>query len=175
MLANAPQLEQALLEFAHNSGIFAFMHSPWGWPTVESLHYLGLCLLLGTVGVFDLRMLGMGRGINYQQLHRLVPVGVLGYLINVFTGTLFVVSAPDQYLYNPAWQSKIILMLLAGLNLLLFYTTMAKLVHKTPADSTVPGPARIMAGISLASWCAVIVAGRLITYYRPPYHWCWWC
>ena len=169
------QLEQALLQFAHDSGIFAFMHSPWGWPLIESLHYLGLCLLLGTVGVFDLRMLGIGRGLAYAHLHRLVPIGVAGYFLNVLTGTLFVVSAPDQYLYNPAWQSKIVLMLIAGCNLLVFYGTMARIVRTTNTEASVPTAARYMAAISLFAWCGVIIAGRLITYYRPPYAWCWWC
>lgn len=170
-----PQLEQFLLAIAHDSGIFAFMHSPWGWPVVESLHYVGLCLLLGTVGIFDLRMLGVGKGLSYDQLHRLVPVGVAGYLLNVLTGTLFVLSVPDQYLYNPAWQSKLALMGVAGCNLLLFYKTMANRVKHTDADQPVPGAARVMALVSLLAWCGVIVAGRLITYYRPPYVWCWWC
>jgi len=168
-------IAESLNQFAVSSGIYAFMNSPWGWPAIESLHYLGLCLLLGTVGTFDLRMLGIGRGIAYRQLHRLVPVGVGGYLLNVLTGTLFVVSAPDQYLYNPAWLSKIGLMIVAGLNLLLFYLTMAHIVRDCDDDQAVPGAAKLMAAISLIAWCGVIIAGRLITYYRPPYHWCVWC
>jgi hypothetical protein len=82
-------MEQALLQFSQFTGIFAFMNSPWGWPVVESLHFFGLSLLIGTVGVFDLRMLGFGAGISYQFLHRLVPIGVFGYTLNVTTGTMF--------------------------------------------------------------------------------------
>ena len=116
-------MEQALLAFSHGTGIFDFMHSPWGWPVAESLHFLGLSLLIGTVGVFDLRMVGLGSGISYRHLHRLVPVGVLGYAINVVTGTMFLSSAPDQYLYNPAFQTKLGFMLLAGCNVCLLYTS----------------------------------------------------
>lgn len=167
-------MEAILLQFAESSGIYAFMHSAWGWPLVESLHYVGLCLLLGTVGVFDLRLLGVAPGLDYRLLHQLVPVGVAGYLLNVTTGTLFVVSAPDQYLYNPAFQSKLALMLLAGINLLLFYSTAAGAVRGTAATGTVLPRARIMALVSLLAWTGVIIGGRLITYFRPPYHWCWW-
>ena len=92
-----------LLAFGQRSGIYDFMHSAWGWPTVESLHFTGLCLLNGTVGVFDLRMLGLARGIPMHALHKLVPWGVGGYLLNVTTGVMFVVSALDQYLFNPAF------------------------------------------------------------------------
>ena len=168
-------MEQALLAFSHETGIFDFMHSPWGWPVVESLHFFGLSLLIGTVGVFDLRMLGLGSGIAYRHLHRLVPVGVLGYALNVVTGTMFLSSAPDQYLYNPAFQTKLGFMLLAGCNVLWFYTTCSTEVRATADFQTVRGRAKLIGTVSLLAWCAIIVCGRLITYYRPPYHWCFWC
>ena len=63
---------ESLLNFSQATGIYYFMNSPWGWPIVESLHFLGLCLLIGTVGVFDLRLLGMAKGIEIADLHKLV-------------------------------------------------------------------------------------------------------
>ncbi|MEQ8955439.1 MAG: hypothetical protein RL120_15005 [Gammaproteobacteria bacterium] len=168
-------MENSLLQFAHATGIYSFMHSAWGWPIIESLHFIGLSLLLGCVGVFDLRMLGMARGIEFRQLHRLVPFGVAGFLLNVSTGTMFLVSAPDQYLYNPAFQTKLGLMLVAGINMLWFYGSSAAMVRQHSRELTAPRRARVVAAISLACWCGVIICGRLITYYRPPYDWCWWC
>lgn len=168
-------MEATLLHFSQATGIFWFMNSTWGWPIAETLHFLGLCLLIGTVGVFDLRMLGLGKGIALIDLHRLVPVGVAGYLINVTTGAMFLTTAPDQYLYNPAVQSKLLFMLIAGINMLVFYTTTATATRATPALHSAPQRARVIAAVSLACWCAVIICGRLITYYRPPYHWCIWC
>lgn len=166
---------ETLLQFSQSTGIFQFMNSTWGWPIAESLHFMGLCLLIGTVGVFDLRMLGIGKGIALADLHRFVPIGVAGYLLNVTTGTMFLSTAPDQYLYNPALQVKLLFMLVAGINMLFFYGTTAAAAYATPADAPVLVRARVIAAVSLASWCAVIVCGRLITYYRPPYHWCVWC
>ena len=168
-------MEQALLQFSQFTGIFAFMNSPWGWPVVESLHFFGLSLLIGTVGVFDLRMLGFGAGISYQFLHRLVPIGVFGYTLNVATGTMFLSSAPNQYLYNPAFQTKIGLMLVAGANMMWFYGTTSSKVRDTKDFDMVSARARAIALLSLACWCGVIICGRLITYFRPPYHWCFWC
>ena len=52
---------------------FVQAHEPWVWPLCETLHYLGLSLLLGTVGLFDLRVLGLAKGIPPGTLHRLVP------------------------------------------------------------------------------------------------------
>ena len=164
-----------LLSFSQATGIYTLMNSSWGWPVVESIHFLGLCLLIGTVGLFDLRMMGFAQEISLAELHKLVPFGVLGYLLNVLTGTMFLSSAPDQYLYNPAVQSKLFFMLVAGANMLLFYGTTAEVIDGRSGSTRTLRRAKIMAGISLACWCAVIICGRLITYYRPPYHWCLWC
>ena len=166
---------ELLLNFSQSTGIYQFMNSPWGWPIAESIHFLGLSLLIGTVGVFDLRMLGMAPGLSYADLHKLIPFGVAGYLLNVTTGTMFLTTAPDQYLFNPAFQTKMLFMLIAGINMLFFYTTTSKQVKGTAAMSGLPMRARTMAAISLACWCGVIIGGRLITYFRPPYYWCFWC
>ena len=151
------------------------MNSPWGWPTAESIHFLGLCLLIGCVGVFDLRMLGIGRGISYVQMHKLVKIGVFGYILNVTTGIMFLTTAPDQYLFNPAFQSKLLFMLVAGLNMLWFYTHHSVSVKMTDSVVSLTYRVKAIAMISLLCWMAVIICGRLITYFRPPYHWCWFC
>jgi hypothetical protein len=151
------------------------MHSAWGWPFIESLHFLSLCMLIGSVGVFDLRLLGLAKGIPFDALHKLIPVGVAGFCINVITGIMFFVSAPDQYLFNPAFQTKMFFIVLAGINMLLFYKTSVVMVRTTPALENPPGRAMMIGLVSLACWSMVIICGRLITYYRPPYHWCFWC
>jgi hypothetical protein len=151
------------------------MHSTWGWPAVETVHFLGLSLLIGTVGLFDLRMMGLARGIPMSGLHQLVPWGVAGYVLNVITGVMFVTSAPDQYLFNPAFQTKLVLMGIAGLNGLIFYRVAFGPVKRAGADSPAPRAAKFAAMISLSCWIGVIVCGRLITVFRPPYYWRFWC
>ena len=165
---------ESIEAFAHATGIYAFMNSAWGWPFIESMHYIALALLLGTVGVFDLRMLGVARSIPLGALHRFVPIGVGAYVANICTGSLFFVSAPDQYMYNPAFQLKLLCMAIAGVNVAVFYSTIAGQVKTLGTDVVVPPMARVIAAVSLASWTGVIICGRLITYFRPPYHWQWW-
>jgi uncharacterized membrane protein len=164
-------MEASLLSFSQASGILAFMNTPWGWPFVETLHFLGLSLLIGTVGLFDLRLLGLAQHISIHSLHKLVPWGVVGYLMNLITGIMFVSSAPDQYLHNPAFISKLSFMGVAGINMILFY------LISWPAgtlDSELRlRHARTGAAVSLFCWLGVIVCGRLITFFRPP--WCWFC
>ena len=66
---------EALLDFSQKTGLYDFMNSTWGWPVVETLHFVGLSLLIGTVGLFDLRMMGLAKGVPMSALHRLVPWG----------------------------------------------------------------------------------------------------
>jgi hypothetical protein len=168
-------MEQMLLNFSQATGIFGFMNSPWGWPVIESLHFIGLSLLLGTVGLFDLRVLGLAPAIPLPALHRLIPFGVAGFGLNVLTGVMFVSSVPDQYLYNPAFQSKLLCMALAGLNMLLFYSSSFRAVMQSSPSAQALRTARVFAAISLLCWAGVITGGRLITFFRPPFYWCFWC
>ena len=155
---------------------YVMKHYQWAWPTAECLHFIGLCLLIGTVGVFDLRMIGFLRRIPLGALHRLIPWGVFGYGINVVTGVSFLSTYPDQYIHNPAFQIKILFMATAGVNVLVLYLTMYRSVALVGAGEQAPLGARLAAGISLACWIGVIVCGRYLTFYRPPnYFWCPWC
>jgi hypothetical protein len=166
----------ALVVWSIDAGIFDLMYSAWGWPIAEIVHFTGLCLLIGTVGMFDLRMMGLVRGLSLAALHKLVPFGVLGFALSAASGFAFVVTSPDQYLYNPAWQIKMALLALAGLNMALFYLTTARAVKALGPDDAPPFAARLFAGTSLLCWIGVIAAGRVITAFRPPsWFWCAWC
>jgi hypothetical protein len=103
--------------------VAAFMRTEWGWPAVESIHFIGLTLLFGTIAVWDLRLLGLLKRVPIAELYRLVPFAVLGFAINATSGSMFLMTEPDQYLYNPAFQFKLLLIALAGLNVLVFYAT----------------------------------------------------
>jgi hypothetical protein len=144
-----------------------FMRTAWAWPFVESAHFLGLCLLIGGVGTFDLRLLGVGGRIPIAEVHRLIPWGILGFAINISTGFLFLMTEPDQYIYNPAFHLKLMLITIAGLNAGTFYLTTYRQVFGDRALLKAPTHARVIAAISLCAWIGVIVCGRLITFYRP--------
>lgn len=165
----------AIEAWAKAVGIYQLMNTSWAWPTAEIIHFFGICLLMGTVGMFDLRMMGVARGVSMHALHRLVPLGVAGYLMCAVTGSFFIVTAPAQYLYNPAIQTKILLMALAGINVAVFYLFSSRAVLASAESGAAPAPARIAAFISLTCWLGVITAGRLVTFFRPPEFWCLWC
>ena len=64
----------------------------WLWPLCESLHFLGLSLLIGTAGFFDLRLLGFMRGVSLGSAKRFIPWATAGFLVNAITGVVFFVS-----------------------------------------------------------------------------------
>ena len=167
------QAFQVWLKTTYIAGVMTNVNG--AWPISESIHFVGLCLLIGTIGVFDLRMIGLIKRMPVAALHRLIPLGILGYCMNVLTGITFLSAFPDQYIYNPAFQSKLLFMAVAGLNVALFYLTMYRSVASTAPNDEVPLPARIAGGVSLICWIGVIFCGRLITFFRPPWHWCPWC
>ena len=139
----------------------------WGWPIFESLHFLGMSLLLGTVGVFDLRLLGFARGIPIAALHRLIPIGISGFFINLVTGICFISGTPDQYLFNKAFYWKVTFITIAGVNVLIFYARTFRRLLEVPLDVPPPLSARLAGGVSLLAWIGVMSAGRLLTFFRP--------
>jgi hypothetical protein len=147
--------------------VAAFMHSAWGWPAAESLHFIGLSLLLGTIGVFDLRLLGVAKRIPIIALHKLIPWGIGGFAVNAITGSMFLMTEPDQYVYNPSFHFKLLFMACAGLNALMFYLIPYRHIRRLPPDAGAPPVARVVAVVSLSMWLAVIVCGRMLTFYRP--------
>ena len=139
-----------------------FMTSKWGWPFCETVHFLGLSLLIGTVGMFDLRLLGMGRRIPILALHKLVPWGVSGYVMALVTGIMFLATEPDQYIFNSAFHWKMLFMAAAGLNMATFYLAVFRGIGEDSGPS-----AKLIGALSLFLWIGVIVFGRMLTFYRP--------
>jgi hypothetical protein len=171
-MSTEPLTAQPWEQWIRASGLHHFIaaHGQWLWPALQSIHYLGFSLLLGTVGLFDLRVLGMARQIAPAKLHRLIPFGIAGFAVNLLTGIVFFSGFPEQYFYNPSFQLLITFVMLAGLNVVLFYTSPAFAeVNRLEPGQDAPWRAKLMAGTSLSCWIAVLICGRLITFFRPPF------
>lgn len=158
--------------WVRSTELHAFVHryEPHLWPALQTIHYFGLCLLVGTVGLFDLRVLGLARAIPPGALHRLIRWGIAGFAINLLTGIVFFSGHPEQYAYNQAFAFKATFMAIAGMNILAFYGTRAFAeVKAAPPGADLDFRIKLIAGTSLAMWIAVLVCGRLITFFRPPF------
>jgi hypothetical protein len=150
-----------------HSPVRTLMQTAWAWPIAESLHFIGLSLLIGTIGAFDLRLLGVGRRIPIATMHRFIPWGIAGFVINVSTGAMFLLTDPDQYIYNPSFHLKLVFLMIAGLNAGTFYLTSYRSVCGTAEAYDAPRKAKAIAAISLCAWMGVITCGRLLTFFRP--------
>lgn len=137
---------------------------PWYWPTLETLHFIALCFLIGTLLVMDLRLIGFQRVIPLRAVHALMPVAIVAFSVNLLTGVTFVLADPFLYFGNYAFGVKMALVLLAGLNFLLYYFKVEPVLEKLgPHDST-PGLAKAVGVMSLVFWFGVLCYGRLLPY-----------
>jgi hypothetical protein len=139
------------------------LDNPWVWPICEVFHFVGLCLLFGVMLIVNLRMAGFITGVPLADVNRLLPWAMAGLGINIITGMLFFLAAPEQYTQNSAFAWKMGLVLLGGLSLL--YPTMfdqepASAVDRRHAAIT----RKLVAAGSLAIWIGVIFFGRFLPY-----------
>jgi len=138
---------------------------PWLWPCFETLHLIGMALLLGVVGTLNLRMLGVAKGLPLGPLSRLLPWGILGFIINLITGIGFYMGNPGQY-QSFAFAAKMAFIGLAGVNAMLFYVTgLYRLVDPVGAGQDVPVAAKLSAISSLFLWFGVMFWGRMLPFF----------
>jgi hypothetical protein len=143
----------------------AIVHYPWIWPAAETLHFIGLAMLVGSVGLLDLRMLGLAKRIPVRPLHLLLGWGILGFAINVVTGAIFFVGEPSQYVHNVPFWLKLLFILLAGINALLFYATgVFRDAEAVGPGEDAPFGAKVIAATSLLLWLGVIYLGRMLPF-----------
>jgi hypothetical protein len=134
------------------------MNGPeWAFPVVQSIHFMGFALSIGTIAIVDLRLLGMGmrRQTASQLAADLAPWTYSGIALMLITGSLLFSADAVRYHYNPSFQFKMTCLSLA----LLFHFTVHRLATRPTAS---PVAARLAGGLSLALWTAVVAGGRMI-------------
>jgi uncharacterized protein DUF6644 len=143
----------------------ALRQSNWAFPALDTIHTLGIVLVAGAIMLVDLRLLGLGlRGVPIPQLvQRIVPATLAGFGLMLVTGGLLFTSEAVKMYHSPAFRIKVVLLILAGLNALIFHRTVYRdAVHWNPKSA--PFRARLTALLSLIFWIAIIAAGRAIAY-----------
>lgn len=144
----------------------AIRGTPYLYPTLESIHILGIALLIGPAVAFDLRLLGLAR----QRLrvttaaNYLLPLARLGFVIAVVTGILMFLPAANLMAGRGSAPWKLGLLLIAGLNILIFHQRTYRNVADWNLSEPSPFAARVAAVISLTSWTGITIAGRLLAY-----------
>jgi hypothetical protein len=138
--------------------------NPWLWPICEMLHFVGLALLIGSAGLFDLRLMGFLKSIPIAAAMAMRPWAAAGIVINVLTGSLFFIGAPQQYIENPAWWAKVLFLAVAMLNIAFFETTQGRRMLLLTAEEETPVSFKVAGAVSLGSWLAVLYFGRMLPF-----------
>lgn len=146
--------------------VIAFRDSTWMFDITETVHTLGIVLVAGTIMLVDLRLLGLGlkRERFSEVVSRIVPWTLWGFAFMAVTGfCLFSTEAVKLY-SSPAFRLKLVLLVLAGVNALIFHRTVYRQAAEWDNAPVAPPRARMAGLLSLLFWIAVIAAGRAIAY-----------
>ena len=135
---------------------------PWAWPAGETLHFVGMSLLFGVVLLVNLRMLGMLKNVSYPTLHRLLPWGILGFVVNLVTGMLFFIADSGRYIAMPGFPWKIAFIVLAGVNVI--YFTVFDEAWTLGAGDDAPLKVKVIAASTIGLWVGIIFFGRMLPY-----------
>jgi len=155
----------ALLETLQASSWAVFIHkNAWAFTTAEVVHVFAVSLVLGTIAIVDLRLLGFASTERpFAELSRQVlPFTWAAFVLAVIAGSLLFISRATEYFVNPVFWIKMALIVVAGINMMIFEFITARDAQKWSLNPTPPPRARLAGGISIACWILVVVFGRLI-------------
>ena len=135
--------------------------SAYIWPILESIHFVSLCVLIGSLLIIDLRLIGFYRERCASIVQFLIGLSLMAFTVNFATGLLFFAGNTPKYINNPAFELKLILIMVAGMNALFYKVRLSTLV-----DTEEVSWSSISVGyLSLLLWAGVIICGRMITFY----------
>lgn len=141
------------------------IQNPLAFTAAETLHFMGLTVLIGTLLVVDLRGMGVLKRIPLVQAHKLIPFTIGAFAINLLTGIAFIASNPSNYFSNTAFQLKALLIVLAGINAVIFELAVFRPLLAGKPGIEEGAVVRITSFLSLVFWAGVLIFGRLIPYF----------
>ncbi len=137
--------------------------SGWMFPTLETVHVIALALVVGSILTVDVRLLGRGvRNGTFTALAReMLPWTWIGFGVASAAGLLMFASKAVTYAENGPFQVKLLLLLLAGLNMAVFHRLGLRDLQEWDTKQP-PLPAKFAGAVSLLLWIGVVAAGRWI-------------
>jgi hypothetical protein len=132
----------------------------WLFSFGEIVHFIGLCLLLGSLLIIDLRLMGFFKNLSIKSALSLLPYTLIGFVLNAASGWIFFTSNPGSYLENPAFLLKMVLIVLAGLNAAAFTVLEHRSMLLLGSGEDTPIFTKVSAAASLALWFVVLLLGR---------------
>jgi hypothetical protein len=142
----------------------AVRESLWLFPALETIHLLGMALLVATTTVFNLRLLGwtMLQKRVSELAGRLLPWAWAGFAVQLITGVILFSSEAVKVYTNPAFRLKMSLIVIVGVHALLFRWFMYRNVATWDDAAVLPARAKVAGSISILLWVSIVAAGRFI-------------
>lgn len=131
---------------------------PW-----QVVHFFGYCLIFGSAVAVVLRVLGFWKSVSFAAMHRLLLLGFLGVLMNVFSGMLMMLADSYRYVVNDYTFAPKIAFISLGATAVLYFSVSDRLWN-IKAGEDAPAVAKWIAAVTLLAWTGVIVCGRLLNY-----------
>jgi hypothetical protein len=159
------------LHWLNDTGFSATMReSVWAEPLVETIHVLTLTLFLGFVLLLDLRLLDvvLRRKPVSQVFGQLNPWLFTGFAVMLVTGVLLFCADPVAFYSTLFFKAKMVMLVLAGLNVLLFSATIGRRMGDWDRAPRTPWEVKLTGAVSLLLWVSIVAAGRGIAYALPP-------
>jgi hypothetical protein len=154
-----------LLEWLYATGLAsAIRENEYAFPWIECVHVLAITLVVGSIGIVDLRLLGLAsrdRPVG-RVLLDVLPITWTAFAVAAVSGFLLFSSNAKAYAQNPALLVKFGLLLLAFLNMALFHLWARKSLVRWEASPRPPWRAKLAGAVSLLCWIGVVTAGRWI-------------
>jgi len=134
------------------------------FPFLESTHVIGLALVFGTIAIIDLRLIGLA---SSQRSFKRIYSDILkwtwaAFALTALTGALMFITNATVYYHNFYFRAKMLLLVLAGINMGVFELTLGHKVESWDKSPSAPPLGRAVGVLSIALWIAVIFMGRLI-------------
>jgi hypothetical protein len=151
---------------AETAWSIALHESTYMYPLIESVHVWTLCFFIGFTALLDVRLLGVAlQRIPASTLAaRLLPWMKASFVVMVVTGTALFYAIPVRTYQNLFFRAKVVLLVLAGVNAVVFHYTVYQRVSRWERDVVPPVGARLAATASIVLWAGIIVSGRMIAY-----------
>jgi len=139
--------------------------SIWVFPAIESIHMFGIVTVVGSTSILDLRLMGiLSRADSVSSVvGKTLRWASYGFALMLLTGALMFVSEATHCYTNAGFRWKMILLLLAGLNALIFHFTTFRSVKRWERGST-PFAAKFAGAFSILLWFGIVAAGRWIAF-----------
>ena len=133
------------------------------FPWIETVHVIAIVTVVGTISVVDMRLLGVRAHVPSARrlMAQLLPATWIAFAVALISGVLMFSSKAVKYAANGPFQAKMLLLVLAGANMLLFHALTHKNIEMWDTGKTPPS-AKIAGALSLTLWISVIALGRWI-------------